>query len=100
VKNGFDHNSNRGEITLISCKAYGNKKKNLSFGDKNPVSKLVVKGCIVFGEVGSLAADVVEFSANNWQQVQQSVTPNAQTMEISNLAAPRKTDGSLPHVIL
>src|SRR6476659_1997856 len=42
MKNGFDHNSNRGVITLINCKSYNNKQNNLSFGSKNQVSKLKV----------------------------------------------------------
>ncbi|WP_256010655.1 right-handed parallel beta-helix repeat-containing protein [Desertivirga xinjiangensis] len=98
VKNGFDHNSNRGEVTLIGCKAYDNKQKNLSFGKKNPVSKLTVKDCIVLGTPGSLEADLKEISGNNWQLNQNLQPDNFISLEISELKKPRKADGSLPDI--
>lgn len=98
LKNGFDHNSNRGEVTLISCKAYGNQQKNFSFGKKNPVSKLTIKDCIVLGEVGSLEADVKEISGNNWQLNRYSQPDRFQSVNIDELKKPRKADGSLPDI--
>jgi len=98
LKNGFDHNSNRGTVTLINCKAYDNKQKNLSFGKKNPVSKLVIKDCIVLGETGSLEADVKEISGNNWQAAQNLHSDSFESLNISELSKPRKADGSLPDI--
>ena len=98
VKNGFDHNSNRGEVTLIGCKAYDNKQKNFSFGKKNPVSKLTIKDCIVLGAPGSLEADIKDISGNNWQLNQTLQPGNFKGVDINELKKPRKADGSLPDI--
>ena len=98
IKNGFDHNSNRGTVTLLNCKAYDNKQKNLSFGKKNPVSKLTIKNCLVLGEVGTLEADVKDISDNSWQSGQPLTAEQFQSVNINELEQPRKKDGSLPDI--
>lgn len=98
VKNGFDHNSNRGEVVLIACKAYDNKQKNFSFGKKNPLSKLVMKDCIVLGETGALEADIKEINNNSWQLSKILSDNSFESLNINELSKPRKADGSLPDV--
>lgn len=97
LKKGFDHNSNRGVVTLISCIAYDNKQDNMGFGNKNPLSKLTVRDCIVLGEVGDLNADVIDISNNSWQ-TKQLGAEDFKSLDIDELMKPRKKDGSLPEI--
>jgi hypothetical protein len=98
VKNGFDHNSNRGEITLLNCVSFFNKDKNLSFGSKNQVAKLVIKNAVVFGKVGSLAADEKIIEGNSWQLDKELKMSDFVSLDVKELSKPRKADGSLPDV--
>lgn len=98
TKNGFDHNSNRGTIALLNCVSFFNKKKNLSFGSKNQVSKLVVKNCVVYGEVGSLEADQATIQGNSWQLGKELKMADFLRLDVKELSKPRKADGSLPDI--
>ncbi|HTN19028.1 MAG TPA: right-handed parallel beta-helix repeat-containing protein [Pelobium sp.] len=100
TKNGFDHNSNRGEIALLNCVSFFNKGKNLSFGSKNQVSKLVVKNCVVYGVVGSLEADKTIVDNNSWQLEKQLKMADFFSLDVKTLSKPRKADGSLPDINL
>ncbi|WP_242158657.1 hypothetical protein [Aestuariivivens sediminis] len=42
VVDGFDHNSNRGDITLYNCSAHDNGR-NISFGSSNIANALTIK---------------------------------------------------------
>ncbi len=94
LKKGFDHNSNRGEVTLLNCLAFDNKQSNMGFGSKNPLAKLTIKNTQVIGEVGSLNADVTDISNNSWQKP----TAKQKVLNIQDLLKPRQADGSLPHI--
>lgn len=100
TKNGFDHNSNRGEIALINCMSFLNKVKNLSFGSKNQVSKLTVKNCTVYGPVGSLEADKTSIQNNSWQLDKPLKMADFFNLDVKELSKPRKADGSLPDIKL
>ncbi len=98
TKNGFDHNSNRGVIALLNCVSFFNKKKNLSFGSKNQVSKLIVQNSVVYGEVGSLEADQTIIKGNSWQLGKELKPADFFSLDVKELSKPRKADGSLPDI--
>ena len=98
LKKGFDHNSNRGEVTLINCKAYNNQQDNMGFGSKNPLSKLTIKNSLVYGEVGSLNADVKDIQNNSWQNSLALKASDFKSLAIQELSKPRNADGSLPEI--
>lgn len=98
LKNGFDHNSNRGKVILDGCKAFQNKQKNLSFGSKNQLGQLTVKNTIVLGETGNLYADVKNIENNSWQTNKTLTEADFVSIDIKELAKPRKADGSLPDI--
>jgi hypothetical protein len=98
VKNGFDHNSNRGEISLISCISFFNKVKNLSFGSKNQVSKLTIQNCILLGSPGTLYADNLIIENNSWQNAKALEASDFAAVDFKSLSQPRKPNGSLPDI--
>jgi hypothetical protein len=98
LKKGFDHNSNRGSVTLINCKAYNNLQANMGFGSKNPLSKLTIKNSLVFGELGGLNAEVKDIENNSWQNSLLLKASDFKSLDMEELFKPRKADGSLPEV--
>ena len=94
---GFDHNSNSGEVTLLNCAAYGNKR-NLSFSKTSPLAKLTIKNTVVVGPTGSLSADQTDISNNSWQSGKVLSETDVKSTDINQLLKSRKEDGSLPDV--
>ena len=97
VADGFDHNSNRGEVMLLNCSAYDNDK-NFGFGSKNPVGKLTIKNCLVLGPVGKTEATEKDISGNSWDIGVNVTESDFQNLDINQLSAPRKEDGELPDI--
>ncbi len=95
---GFDHNSNRGDILLYNCSAYGNEKANYGFGGTNRVGKLEIKNSAVLGEPGDFQAQETDISHNSWENGLSTTEDDFVSMDIDALMAPRKADGSLPDV--
>ncbi|MDT0686973.1 right-handed parallel beta-helix repeat-containing protein [Autumnicola psychrophila] len=95
---GFDHNSNRGDVSLYNCSAYDNGN-NYGFGSTNSLEKLVIKNSNVLGEVGSINATTLDVTNNSWdtEGVESSVDDYV-SIDYSELTAPRNADGSLPNV--
>lgn len=95
---GFDHNSNRGEVTLYNCSAYDNGT-NYGFGSTNPLESLIIKNSNVLGEVGSINATSLDVTNNSWdtEGVESSVDDYV-SIDYAELTGPRKEDGSLPDV--
>jgi hypothetical protein len=92
---GFDHNSNRGNVTLHNCLATGNNT-NMGFGSTNPVNSLTIKNTVVIGSTGNLSGTTTDISHNSWNL---SVTANASDYNSILLDAmddARGVDGSLP----
>ncbi|MGB8705885.1 MAG: hypothetical protein WCD31_12730, partial [Gillisia sp.] len=90
--------SNRGDVTLYNCSAYDNGKKNYSFGSTNQVGKLTIKNSDVLGDAGSFNADVTDISNNSWMDGINASVDDFESLDYSELLAPRKADGSLPDV--
>lgn len=93
---GYDHNSNRGTVTIYNAIAHNNGK-NINFSNSNPAAKLTVKNTISYGSSDSLKADSTDITNNSWQNVSTS-SGDFVNADIDELLAPRKSDGSLPDV--
>ncbi|MDT0649542.1 right-handed parallel beta-helix repeat-containing protein [Autumnicola edwardsiae] len=94
---GFDHNSNRGEVTLYNCSAYENGR-NYAFSNTNPLEKLTIKNSNVLGEVGSINATTLDVSNNSWMEGVESSVADFESLDYAELTGPRNSDGSLPDV--
>lgn len=94
---GFDHNSNRGSVTLLSCAAHNNKS-NINFSSTNIAASLVIKNTVSLGTNGGLNATQKDITNNSWQNGLQATDADFTSVDIMQLAAPRKADGSLPDI--
>lgn len=97
IADGFDHNSNRGEVTLFNCSAYENGR-NYSFSNSNPLAKLIIKNSNVLGAYGTTLATVVDVTNNSWQNGITVTADDFSSIDYAQLTAARKADGSLPDV--
>lgn len=97
VTDGFDHNSNRGNVTLLSCAAHDNGR-NINFSTSNIAASLTVKNTVSLGANDSLKATVTDIVNNSWQNGLQATSADFISVDLSQLAAPRKADGSLPDI--
>lgn len=97
VADGFDHNSNRGLVTIYNCSAYANGV-NYSFSNTNPLAKLIIKNSNVLGAFGSANATVVDVTNNSWQNGLVVTSADFKSVDYLQLLAARKADGSLPDV--
>lgn len=99
VADGFDHNGNRGEITLLNSAAHANGR-NINFSSSNIAASLTIKNTVSFaGENGdSFNASTTDISNNSWQNGLAASSADFTSIDLSELKAPRKADGSLPDV--
>ncbi|OZG70364.1 hypothetical protein BTA51_26345 [Hahella sp. CCB-MM4] len=95
---GYDHNSNRGKVTIYNAIAHQNGR-NISFSNSNSAQQLIVKNTISYdGHSGdSLKAGSTNISNNSWQSASTD-SNDFSSINIDDLLAPRKADGSLPDV--
>lgn len=98
VADGFDHNSNRGEVLIYNCSAYDNGK-NYSFSSTNPLAKLIIKNSNVLGSYGSTNATTTDISYNSWDSGLTVSTTDFKAIDYKELLGARKADGSLPDII-
>jgi hypothetical protein len=97
ITDGFDHNSNRGEVIIYNCSAYSNGK-NYSFSSTNPLAKLTIKNCNALDAYGSTSATLVDATNNSWQNGIIVSATDFKSIDFSELLTTRKPDGSLPDV--
>jgi hypothetical protein len=97
VYDGFDHNSNRGEVVIYNCSSYSNGI-NYSFSNTNPLGKLTIKNSNTLGTYGSANGTVVDVTNNSWQNGIVVSLADFKSIDYVELLAPRKADGSLPDV--
>jgi len=97
ASDGFDHNSNRGEVTLYNASAYDNGR-NYAFGNTNPLEKLTIKNSNVLGELGSINATTLDVTNNSWMEGIETSVEDFESIDYAELTGPRKEDGSLPDV--
>lgn len=92
---GFDHNSNRGDVTLHNCLSTANGT-NLGFGSGNPLGSLTIKNTVVIGTLGNVNAGTLDVTNNSWNL---SVTADANDFNsilLASMSDARTADGSLP----
>lgn len=97
VVDGFDHNSNRGTVTIYNCTAYNNGK-DYNFSNTNPLEQLILKNSLSFGTLGATNATSKDVTNNSWMDGLTVTEEDFQSLEVAQLLAPRKADGSLPDV--
>lgn len=96
---GFDHNSNRGSITIHNSSAHGNRS-NINFGSTNIAAYLEVKNTLSFGGDNSdkFEADLTDITNNSWQNGLSASTDDFMSINMDLLLSPRNEDGSLPNI--
>lgn len=96
---GFDHNSNRGDITIYHASAHANGR-NISFGTTNIASTLIIKNSMSFGgnQSDSYNATTTDISNNSWQNGLSVTSSDFKSINVDMLLSPRKADGSLPEI--
>lgn len=94
---GYDHNSNRGEVTIHNAIAHNNGR-NINFSSTNQAAKLIIKNTVSMGASDSLKASSTSIDANSWQDGRSATEGDFTSVDIDELLKPRKADGSLPDV--
>jgi hypothetical protein len=97
VHDGFDHNSNRGSVTIRNCAAHDNGN-NINFSTTNIAASLTIKNTISLGTNGSLSATTTDITNNSWQNGLSATNADFVSVEHGLLKAKRKSDGSLPDI--
>lgn len=100
VFDGFDHNSNRGDVTLYNCSAYSNGR-NINFSSTNIANSLTIKNTISISGVSggdSYNATTTNITNNSWQNGLVANASDFVSLDMALLSAPRKADGSLPDI--
>ncbi len=97
VHDGFDHNSNRGSVTILNSAAHGNGS-NINFSSTNIAASLTIKNTISLGNNGSLLATSIDITNNSWQDGRAATNDDFVSVDASQLKAPRQSDGSLPSI--
>ena len=99
IYDGFDHNSNRGDIELYNCGAYSNGR-NISFGSTNISNSLLIKNTVSIssGSNDSFNATTTDITNNSWQNGIVANSADFVSLDIDLLASARNEDGSLPDI--
>jgi hypothetical protein len=94
---GFDHNSNRGSVTILNSAAHDNGA-NINFGTTNIAASLTVKNSISIGTTGEQSATMTDVTHNSWQNANSATAADFLSIDVAALKGPRKKDGSLPDI--
>lgn len=99
VYDGFDHNSNRGDVEIYNCGSYSNGR-NINFSNSNIANSLTIKNTLSLsgGSNDSYNATTTDITNNGWQN---GIVTNANdftSLDINLLSSPRNADGSLPNI--
>lgn len=98
VVDGFDHNSNRGDIVMYNCAAHDNGR-NINFGSGNIANTLIIKNTISIGGSGdSYLATTTDLTNNSWQDGLSVTSADFESLNYELLKSERKADGSLPDI--
>ncbi|WP_179009000.1 right-handed parallel beta-helix repeat-containing protein [Winogradskyella forsetii] len=99
VYDGFDHNSNRGDIEIYNCAAYDNGR-NISFSSNNIANFLLIKNTVSFAGNNNdgYSASTVDITNNGWQNGLVTNSSDFVALDLDLLAASRNDDGSLPDI--
>tara|TARA_R110002167_G_scaffold94282_2_gene251909 strand:- start:24759 stop:26450 length:1692 start_codon:yes stop_codon:yes gene_type:complete len=96
---GFDHNSNRGDVELYNCAAYKNGR-NISFSSSNIANSLVIKNTTSLSGVSSDSYNAITLNSTNngWQNGIITNSNDFVSLEISLLSSQRDAEGNLPNI--
>lgn len=99
VVDGFDHNSNRGNVEIYNSGAYNNSR-NINFGSSNIANALTIKNTVSFSgdNNDSYNATNIDISNNGWQNGILTNTSDYVSLDIDLLTSARQLDGSLPEL--
>jgi hypothetical protein len=100
VVDGFDHNSNRGDVEIYNSAAYQNGR-NINFSSTNRINLLLIKNTISFAPNNgndSFSATSTDINFNGWQAGLVTSVDDFVSVDLELLASPRKADGSLPDI--
>tara|TARA_R110002050_G_scaffold286121_2_gene436301 strand:- start:34699 stop:36558 length:1860 start_codon:yes stop_codon:yes gene_type:complete len=99
VNDGFDHNSNRGDIEMYNCSAYSNGR-NIGFSNSNIANSLSIKNTasLASGSTDSFAATTTDITNNSWQNGIVITADDFVSLDMDLLSSARNTDGSLPNI--
>jgi hypothetical protein len=96
---GFDHNSNRGSITIHNSSTHGNGS-NINFGTTNAAAYLEIKNTLSFEGNNSdkYEAVLTDITNNSWQDGLSASSEDFMSIDMDLLLSPRNEDGSLPNI--
>lgn len=97
VHDGFDHNSNRGRVTIRNSAGHGNGN-NINFSSTNIAASLTIKNTISLGTNGSLLATTTDITNNSWQNGLSASNADFVSVDYALLKSKRKSDGNLPDI--
>lgn len=100
VVDGFDHNSNRGNVEIYNSVAYQNGR-NINFSSTNRANLLLIKNTVSFAPNNgndSFSAVSTDINFNGWQSGLVTNNEDFVSVDLELLASPRKPDGSLPDI--
>lgn len=99
IFDGFDHNSNRGDIELYNCGSYSNGR-NISFSSTNIANSLLIKNTVSVssGSNDSFNATTTDITNNSWQNGIVANTSDFVSLNTDVLSSSRNEDGSLPNI--
>lgn len=100
ASDGYDQNSNRGDVTIYNSIAYQNNRNyGLDDGSDRELDTLVIKNSISYDGDSSdqFGADSTSISYNSWNVTSIS-SSDFESIDIDDLLEDRQADGSLPVV--
>jgi hypothetical protein len=97
VHDGFDHNSNRGSVTILNSAAHDNGS-NINFSTSNIAASLTIKNTVSLGTNGGLNATTTDITNNSWQNGLSATADDFVSVDQALLKSPRQGDGSLPNI--
>ncbi len=97
---GFDQNNNNGTMTLYNCTSYNNKY-NYGFSNSS-YGTLIVRNCASLSGTSSNSFNckTVTNQYNTWNTGFSCSASDFQSLNVTQMLLPRKSDGSLPDITL
>ncbi len=99
IYDGFDHNSNRGNVEIYNCASYKNGR-NINFSSSNIANSLTIKNTASLEGLSSDSynASTKDITNNGWQNGITTAASDFVSLDINLLSSARNADGSLPKI--
>ncbi|MBN1307424.1 MAG: right-handed parallel beta-helix repeat-containing protein [Chitinispirillaceae bacterium] len=102
LSKGFDQNHNLGSVTLYNCTAADNKKYDyVEYEQPASGKSATYKNCLQFSSSGVKGLNLgsfVQVTSCSWSGGIEVDASDFESTDLSELTAPRKSDGSLPDI--